>query len=33
MGQVEAQGYLTGRELRDFVNAGVPLLGTLSEML
>jgi len=32
-GQVKAQTKLTGRELRDFAIAGVPLLKTLAEML
>ena len=32
-GQVKAQAKLTGRELRDFAIAGVPLLGELAKML
>lgn len=32
-GQVKAQGKLTGRELRDFAIAGVPLLDELAKML
>lgn len=32
-GQVRAAGKLTGRELRDFVTAGVPLLDTLGQTL
>jgi len=32
-GQVIAQGRLTGRELRDFTIAGVPLLDELAKML
>lgn len=32
-GQIKAQGKLTGRELRDFAVAGVPLLDELSKML
>lgn len=32
-GQVAAQTKLTGRELRDFAIAGVPLLGTLADQL
>ena len=32
-GQVKAQGKLTGRELRDFAIAGVPLLAELSKEL
>lgn len=33
LGQVKAQGKLTGRELRDFAVAGVPLLDELSKQL
>ena len=32
-GQIKAQGKLTGRELRDFAVAGVPLLDELAKML
>lgn len=32
-GQVKAQGKLTGRELRDFAVAGVPLLATLANQM
>jgi len=33
LGQVQSQGKLTGRELRDFAIAGVPLLAELSKQL